>query len=452
MRSTSRRSGWPVRGSVTPRCYDAGRLPEGPAHSMSTILVTGASGFVGSHVVPALLAAGHRVVALAHTPEAGKTVLARLPAAGPALVEVRVGDVTRPETLGAGARRRRRRRPPRRPPAGPRRRCRSCASSTPRAPAPSSPRWARPACDGSSTWARWASPTTRTSTTRAPRPGPRRSSRASGLDWTILKPSLQFGPGDGFFNLIAHLVRISPGVVPVPGNGKARFQPIHVDDVARIVVASLADPTTVGGVVRARRAALLDVSRDHRRGRLRARQAARDRADAGRAHPPGRGHERARAPALPGRHRPAAPAQARQHRPARAHPGTVRLRAAADGGRPRLPPDASSATRSRHGREPCSRRRRPGSSGWCSSWSSPSGRRASSAPWIARQANPAAESDLTAAGDAEVIPQLDATATDLSALADQVDALSTQARGALAALNGSDTADRGRRPSPTATR
>jgi hypothetical protein len=52
----------------------------------------------------------------------------------------------------------------------------------------------------------------------------------------------------------------------------------------------------------------------------------------------------------------------------------------------------------------------------------------------------AAQSDLTAAGDAEVIPQLDATATDLSALADQVDALSTQARGALAALNGSDTA------------
>jgi hypothetical protein len=52
----------------------------------------------------------------------------------------------------------------------------------------------------------------------------------------------------------------------------------------------------------------------------------------------------------------------------------------------------------------------------------------------------AAQADLTAAGDAEVIPQLDATATDLAALATQVDALSTQARGALAALNGSDTA------------
>ena len=70
--------------------------------------------------------------------------------------------------------------------------------------------------------------------------------RASGLDWTILKPSLQFGEGDGFFNIIAGLVRMSPGIVPVPGDGEARFQPIHVDDVAAIVVRALADPTTVG--------------------------------------------------------------------------------------------------------------------------------------------------------------------------------------------------------------
>ena len=69
--------------------------------------------------------------------------------------------------------------------------------------------------------------------------------RESGLDWTILKPSLQFGPGDGFFNIIADLVRLSPGIVPVPGSGKSRFQPIHVDDVARVVVASFADPATI---------------------------------------------------------------------------------------------------------------------------------------------------------------------------------------------------------------
>jgi NADH dehydrogenase len=71
--------------------------------------------------------------------------------------------------------------------------------------------------------------------------------RDSSLGWTILKPSLQFGEGDGFFNIIANLVRMSPGVVPVPGDGSARFQPIHVDDVAAVVVRAIDDPTTIGG-------------------------------------------------------------------------------------------------------------------------------------------------------------------------------------------------------------
>ena len=46
--------------------------------------------------------------------------------------------------------------------------------------------------------------------------------------------------------------------------------------------------------------------------------------------------------------------------------------------------------------------------------------------------------ELTQPGDAKVTPQLDAIEADLTALADQVDALGTEARGALAALAGSD--------------
>ena len=46
-----------------------------------------------------------------------------------------------------------------------------------------------------------------------------------------------------------------------------------------------------------------------------------------------------------------------------------------------------------------------------------------------------ARADVTAAGDAEVTPLLDAAQADLSALAGQVEALGSQARGALAALN-----------------
>ena len=56
----------------------------------------------------------------------------------------------------------------------------------------------------------------------------------SGLPYTILRPSIQFGPGDEFINALAGLVRVFP-VVPVAGSGRARFQPIAVDEVARCV-------------------------------------------------------------------------------------------------------------------------------------------------------------------------------------------------------------------------
>jgi NADH dehydrogenase len=56
--------------------------------------------------------------------------------------------------------------------------------------------------------------------------------RGSGVPFTIIRPSLIFGPGDGFFTLVARLVRFNP-VVPIPGNGGALFQPIAVDDVVR---------------------------------------------------------------------------------------------------------------------------------------------------------------------------------------------------------------------------
>ena len=70
--------------------------------------------------------------------------------------------------------------------------------------------------------------------------------RASGTDWTILRPSVIFGPEDEFVNVLARLVRVSPLVYPVPGGGTARFQPVAVDDVAQVVAASLAETGTVG--------------------------------------------------------------------------------------------------------------------------------------------------------------------------------------------------------------
>ena len=54
------------------------------------------------------------------------------------------------------------------------------------------------------------------------------------------------------------------------------------------------------------------------------------------------------------------------------------------------------------------------------------------------QAGTPARAELTSAGDRELEPLLDAATADLVALADQVASLGVQARGALAALNGSD--------------
>jgi uncharacterized protein YbjT (DUF2867 family) len=66
--------------------------------------------------------------------------------------------------------------------------------------------------------------------------------RASSLDWVVLRPSLMFGTGDGFFNLVKTTLRWwTPGIVAIPGLGDARFQPLSVDDLAIAVETSLTD-------------------------------------------------------------------------------------------------------------------------------------------------------------------------------------------------------------------
>lgn len=65
--------------------------------------------------------------------------------------------------------------------------------------------------------------------------------RTSGLRWTIFRPSLIFGPGDGFEQSIVPVLRRTP-VFPVFGDGQARLQPVAVDEVARCFVAALERP------------------------------------------------------------------------------------------------------------------------------------------------------------------------------------------------------------------
>jgi uncharacterized protein YbjT (DUF2867 family) len=63
----------------------------------------------------------------------------------------------------------------------------------------------------------------------------------------ILRPSIIFGPEDGFFNLLAGMVRMAP-VVPVIGGGATRFQPVFAGDVAEAVLAALHGKAQPGAV------------------------------------------------------------------------------------------------------------------------------------------------------------------------------------------------------------
>lgn len=213
---------------------------------MATILVTGGSGFVGSYVVPALIAGGNDVVALVRSSEAGETIRGRLRKAGiDATIELRHGDATQPETLGA-----------------------ALAGIDTVVHLVAIPRDR----DGGASLRLVNTEGTRNLIVAMRSAGVRRlvhqgalgveddpaleyaSSKAkaerlvaeSGLDWTILKPSLLFGPRDGFFNIVASLVRLSPGVVPIAGRGQSRFQPLAVVDEARIVAATVERTDTIG--------------------------------------------------------------------------------------------------------------------------------------------------------------------------------------------------------------
>ena len=212
---------------------------------MSTVLVTGANGFVGSHMVPALIDAGHRVLALVRDDEGAGEVTSRLTPDQRAAVEIRTGDVTKPDTLPAAL-------------AG--------ADAVLHLVA-LPPDW-----DGGATLRLVNTEGTRNVLKATKDAGVRRFVhlgalaviddpdlhyggskakgmalvRESGLDWTILSPSLLFGPRDGFFNILGDLVRMSPGIVPITGKGDARFQPLAIEDLAKAAVMTLADPATIG--------------------------------------------------------------------------------------------------------------------------------------------------------------------------------------------------------------
>jgi uncharacterized protein YbjT (DUF2867 family) len=77
--------------------------------------------------------------------------------------------------------------------------------------------------------------------------------KESGLDWTIIQPSVLFGKNAPFFKGLSDLIGTTP-VVPLVGGGKIMFQPIYVEDVVTVIIKVLEEPErttnksyTIGG-------------------------------------------------------------------------------------------------------------------------------------------------------------------------------------------------------------
>jgi len=69
---------------------------------------------------------------------------------------------------------------------------------------------------------------------------------ASGLEWTVFRPAVIWGPEDEFANSFAKLLPFSPLIFPIVGGEESRFQPVWIEDVVSCVVQALGNPATIG--------------------------------------------------------------------------------------------------------------------------------------------------------------------------------------------------------------
>lgn len=72
--------------------------------------------------------------------------------------------------------------------------------------------------------------------------------RASKLAWTIFRPSVIFGPNDGFTTTLARFLSPFP-IVPVFGDGSYPLQPVAVEEVAQAFAESLEKLETVEQII-----------------------------------------------------------------------------------------------------------------------------------------------------------------------------------------------------------
>lgn len=69
--------------------------------------------------------------------------------------------------------------------------------------------------------------------------------RKSGVPHTIIRSSIVFGPEDHFTTNLARFIRLSPGLLPIPGDGRTLVQPLWVEDLVTCLIWALQNPATL---------------------------------------------------------------------------------------------------------------------------------------------------------------------------------------------------------------
>jgi uncharacterized protein YbjT (DUF2867 family) len=193
------------------------------------LLVVGGSGFLGGYVLREAARLGHETVALARSPVAARAVADRgaRPLAGD------LDDARRLDEVFAGAR------------------CEAlvCLASLGFGHGPGIVAAAEEAGIARAVFiSTTAVTTTLHPSTKQIRLAAEQQIRGSGLDWTILRPTMIYGAA-GDRNLSRLLRRLSRAkVLPVPGTGERLHQPVHVGDAAAAVLAALRRPAAIGSL------------------------------------------------------------------------------------------------------------------------------------------------------------------------------------------------------------
>ncbi len=200
------------------------------------ILITGATGYIGSHLVARLVAQGERPRCLARSKERAAAIL-------PVdKIDIALGDTIRPETLAAAVQ-------------GVDTIVHTAFITADRKQSAGNS-YEKTNVQGTANLikAAQAAGVRRVIElsglgTKPDKPGSYMQGRymaekmfkESGLQWTIIQPSVLFGKDAPFVRGLSDLIRTSP-VIPLIGGGTIRFQPIYVEDVVTIIVKVLETP------------------------------------------------------------------------------------------------------------------------------------------------------------------------------------------------------------------